>query len=164
MSQSSSSLPLRGAHNPSSLRAGTTPGSFANAPNIGGALAFSSPDTPGMPQPSSKTAWDFMPSDWTLVDGRWTPPAGFETGASAASEDWMSVCDAGETQCLTIASFAPAVKTLVQGRHYVTALGRFALGRSFDKTWDVFLFPCRFDEVVAGRSVREWIYVLRREG
>lgn len=31
-----------------------------------------------MPQPSDKTAWDFMPADWTLVDGRWTPPAGFE--------------------------------------------------------------------------------------
>ena len=67
-----------GAHNPSSLSAGTTPGSFANAPNVGGALAYSSPDTPGMPQPSDKTAWDFMPADWTLVDGRWTPPAGFE--------------------------------------------------------------------------------------
>jgi phosphomethylpyrimidine synthase len=80
MSQSSTSLPLplHGAHNPSSLSAGTTPGSFANAPNIGGALAYSSPDTPGMPQPSDKTAWDFMPTDWTLVDGRWTPPAGFE--------------------------------------------------------------------------------------
>lgn len=97
------------------------------------------------------------------LPGRGTPPAGFETGAQAASEDWMSVCDASETQCLTVASFAPAVKTLVQSRHYVTALGRFALGRSFEKTWDVFLFPYRFDEVVAGRSVREWIYVLRRE-
>jgi phosphomethylpyrimidine synthase len=28
---------------------------------VGGPLAFSSPDTPGMPAPSSKTAWDFMP-------------------------------------------------------------------------------------------------------
>ncbi len=39
----------------------TTPGSFANKPDIGGPLAFSSPDTPGMPQPSDKTAWDFVP-------------------------------------------------------------------------------------------------------
>ena len=30
-----------------------------------------------MPQPSGKTAWDFMPGDWKLADGRWTPPAGF---------------------------------------------------------------------------------------
>jgi phosphomethylpyrimidine synthase len=30
-----------------------------------------------MPAPSEKTAWDFMPADWALRDGRWTPPAGF---------------------------------------------------------------------------------------
>jgi len=70
-------IPQRGAHNPSSQRAGTTPGSFANAPDIGGPLTFSSPDTPGMPQPSEKTAWDFMPEDWHFEDGRWRPPAGF---------------------------------------------------------------------------------------
>ena len=58
-------LPLRGAHNPSTLKQGTTPGSFANAPDVGGPLAFSSPDTPGMPAPSQKTAWDFLPEGWT---------------------------------------------------------------------------------------------------
>jgi phosphomethylpyrimidine synthase len=55
----------------------TTPGSFANPQQVGGCLAFSSPDTPGMPVASGKSAWDFMPADWTRVDGRWTPPAGF---------------------------------------------------------------------------------------
>ncbi len=30
-----------------------------------------------MPAPSERTAWDFMPADWSLVDGRWAPPAGF---------------------------------------------------------------------------------------
>ncbi len=70
-------IPLRGAHNPSTACAGTTPGSFANAPDIGGPRTFSSPDTPGMPQPSDKTAWDFMPEDWCFEDGRWRPPAGF---------------------------------------------------------------------------------------
>jgi len=70
-------IPLRGAHNPSSEGAGTTPGSFANAPDIGGPRSFSSPDTPGMPQPSDKTAWDFMPEDWRFEDGHWTPPSGF---------------------------------------------------------------------------------------
>ena len=53
--------PLRGAMNPSSQAQGTTPGSFARAADIGGPLMFSSPDTPGMPQPSSYTAWDFLP-------------------------------------------------------------------------------------------------------
>ena len=71
-------IPLQGAHNPSSNEAGTTPGSFANPPDIGGPRTFSSPDTPGMPQPSDKTAWDFMPEDWRFEEGAWHPPAGFE--------------------------------------------------------------------------------------
>jgi phosphomethylpyrimidine synthase len=71
-------VPVRGADNPSSQSAGTTPGSFANAADIGGPRTFSSPDTPGMPQPSEKTAWDFMPEDWRHEDGHWHPPAGFK--------------------------------------------------------------------------------------
>src|SRR5690606_4116179 len=69
---------------------------FANRPQIGGPRTFSSPDTPGMPVPSEKTAWDFMPPDWRrLPEGRrlaepahpelapanaygYEPPAGFE--------------------------------------------------------------------------------------
>ena len=62
-------LPALG-QNPSSTQQGTTPGSFARTPDVGGAFSFSSPDTPGMPQPSDRTAWDFMPESW--------PPAGFE--------------------------------------------------------------------------------------
>ncbi len=71
-------LPLRGAHNPSTNHEGTSPGSFANAAQVGSALTFSSPDTPGMPPASEKTAWDFMPADWTFENGKWTPPAGCE--------------------------------------------------------------------------------------
>ncbi len=47
---------------PSSSGAGTTPGSFARAGAVGTPLAFSSPDTPGMPAPSEQTAWDFRPA------------------------------------------------------------------------------------------------------
>jgi phosphomethylpyrimidine synthase len=68
--------PLGG--DPSSRSQGTNPGSFANPPEIGGPRSFSSPDTPGMPQPSEKSAWDFMPLDWRQVDGRWSAPDGFE--------------------------------------------------------------------------------------
>jgi phosphomethylpyrimidine synthase len=54
--------------NPSSAAQGTSPGSFANRPQIApgaaGARTFSSPDTPGMPAPSDKTAWDFLPDGW----------------------------------------------------------------------------------------------------
>ena len=75
--------------NPGSLTTATTPGSFALKPSIrpgrDGALTFSSPDTPGMPPVSEKTAWDFMPADWTCVDAEnyerpqaWRAPAGFE--------------------------------------------------------------------------------------
>lgn len=81
--------------NPSSTAQGTTPGSFARPPVLqpgrAGAMTFASPDTPGMPAPSDKTAWDFMPTDWTLRAGygtaagelsheqaaAWEPPAGF---------------------------------------------------------------------------------------
>jgi len=74
---STRSLPLRGAANPSSHRDGTNPGSFANAPHLGGALTFSSPDTPGMPQPSEKTAWDFLPEGWRRDGDCAIAPAGF---------------------------------------------------------------------------------------
>ena len=80
--------PLGG--NPSSTAAGTNPGSFGSGPQIAagrdGRWTWSSPDTPGMPQPSLKTAWDFMPADWVLQPGfessyeqaaAWQPPAGF---------------------------------------------------------------------------------------
>jgi len=30
-----------------------------------------------MPQVSDKTAWDFMPEDWSLEDGQWRAPEGF---------------------------------------------------------------------------------------
>jgi phosphomethylpyrimidine synthase len=64
--------------NPSSSGQGTNPGSFAQRPRVGTPWSFSSPDTPGMPQPSPRTAWDFMPADWRLEGGRFTPPPGFE--------------------------------------------------------------------------------------
>ena len=60
-------LPLHGAHNPSSEAQGTTAGSFARRADIGGPLAFSSPDTPGMPEPSLRTAWDFLPAGWSCT-------------------------------------------------------------------------------------------------
>ena len=83
-------LPQVEASDPSTNHLGTTPGSFARAakilPGRAGAMTFSSPDTPGMPAVSEKTAWDFMPADWTLKHGyadayesaeAWEPPAGF---------------------------------------------------------------------------------------
>jgi phosphomethylpyrimidine synthase len=59
-------LPVHGAYNPGSDPTAPTPGSFAHKPDIGGPYTFSSPDTPGMPKPSTKTAWDFLPADWSV--------------------------------------------------------------------------------------------------
>jgi phosphomethylpyrimidine synthase len=71
-------LPARGG-DPSQGGIGTTPGSFARPSEIGAPLTFSSPDTPGMPAVSEKTAWDFMPADWHRdAEGRWQAPEGFE--------------------------------------------------------------------------------------
>jgi len=57
---------MHNARNPGNTAGVTTPGSFALAPDIGGPLMFASPDTPGMPAPSDKTAWDFLPDGWTV--------------------------------------------------------------------------------------------------
>jgi len=62
-------LPMHGATNPSTNKRGTTPGSFALKSDIGGPLMFTSPDTPGMPAPSNKTAWDFLPPSWHTWTG-----------------------------------------------------------------------------------------------
>src|ERR1700742_5021405 len=72
--------------NPSSTAAGTTPGSFANRGRVGTPWTFSSPDTPGMPQPSDKTAWDFLAEGWDveIVDDVMAVPASPPCGACAA--------------------------------------------------------------------------------
>jgi phosphomethylpyrimidine synthase len=70
-------LPLHGAFNPSTARTGTNPGSFANRADVGGRLMFSSPDTPGMPAPSDKTAWDFLPDGWRREGAFAVAPEGF---------------------------------------------------------------------------------------
>src|ERR1043165_1372770 len=64
-------LPLHGASRLVCDTSVTMPGSFALKADIGGPLMFASPDTPHMPAPSEKTAWDFMPEDWLVgvVDG-----------------------------------------------------------------------------------------------
>ena len=58
-------VPTRGAGNPGDAGV-TTPGSFANRPEVGKPSTFSSPDTPGMPEASPYTAWDFLPEGWTI--------------------------------------------------------------------------------------------------
>ena len=72
--------------NPSTTAAGTSPGSFAKkgqiAPGVEGRWTFASPDTPGMPQPSQKTAWDFLPSGWETANAQGVQPLGFVSGSA----------------------------------------------------------------------------------
>jgi phosphomethylpyrimidine synthase len=81
-------LPLRGAANPGRDPSVTTPGSFALAPDLGGPLMFASPDTPGMPAPSDKTAWDFLPDGWTVEILEPSPQSG---GGSGQGEGFSSI-------------------------------------------------------------------------
>jgi phosphomethylpyrimidine synthase len=91
-------LPQLG-NNPSSTAAGTTPGSFARRPQIApgprGALTFSSPDAPGMPAPSDKTAWDFLPEGWRTWEGE---PGDGEAAADGAQEVVRFVQSDGTTR------------------------------------------------------------------
>jgi len=83
--------------NPATLNRGTTnPGSFANrariAPDARGALTYSSPDTPGMPAPSDKTAWDFLPDGWRVK----------RIADDAPIESFTPfVCASGDHHCIT---------------------------------------------------------------
>ncbi len=87
-------LPLHGALNPGSDRSTTTPGSFALAPNLGGPLMFASPDAPGMPAPSDKTAWDFLPAGWTSEAFSTTKAHGSESVGFRASATEVIFTDA----------------------------------------------------------------------
>ncbi|MDQ3036338.1 MAG: phosphomethylpyrimidine synthase ThiC [Myxococcota bacterium] len=102
-------LPLRGAHNPSSRADGTSPGSFANAPQIGGPLSFSSPDTPGMPAPSAKTAWDFLPEGWRRDAS---------TGFAIAPEGFRPVTQLEQARLGTV---TPEMKRVAEREPHLTA-------------------------------------------
>ena len=117
-------LPLRGAGNPGSEPKVTTPGSFANAPDLGGALMFSSPDTPGMPAASTKTAWDFLPEGWSVVDlgpapASATDPAFSPAPANPHDQPWTPTFGngggsaKGPATFIEPGQFAPYVSTLV---------------------------------------------------
>jgi phosphomethylpyrimidine synthase len=69
--------------NPARDGEGTNPGSFALPPDLGGARTYSSPDTPGMPEPSGIQA-----TDWSNQAGR-TPVTQLESGRAGIITDEM---------------------------------------------------------------------------
>ena len=89
--------------------------------------------------------------------------AGFQV---AMSEDWTSMCDATATQCVTIASFSNDAQIIQAsnnpGGSYFGIHGFFTLAPGLRQRTTLFIAPYRYDDVVAGKSVRQWVYQLRQ--
>ena len=82
------------------------------------------------------------------------------------SEEWMSDCDASGVHCMTVATFDANEKNMIiqgaapaagyQGLH-----GYFALHPGLNETYATYFFPYRFDQVVQGLTIRQWIANLK---
>ena len=148
-------LPLHGADNPGADPAVTTPGSFANAPDLGGPLTFSSPNTPGMPPASDKTAWDFLPEGWSVVD---LGPASL--GAAAVqSRDSVREVGGGEPSAGHSAAnppdpaFAPSPCN-VHDQRWTPAFGN---GGGSAAAGSTFIRPDQFTPFVPGCVSSDWV-------
>ena len=90
----------------------------------------------------------------------------FGTGANAQlTEDWLSACDATSTSCVTVATFSGTAQDIIAAfspnGSYFGIHGFFSLTNNLNRTASVMLFPYRFDDIVQGRSIRQWIYSFR---
>lgn len=112
--------------------------------------------------PVTRLRFDFGKGSELLLPNRSAPlPLPRPSRSQVATEDWMTVCDKFEKQCLTLVTFSPEIKTFAMDKDYVTAAGRTSITDLDGKTWSVYLFPYRFDDVVGGKSIRNWIYQLK---
>ena len=128
-----------------------------------------------------KSPWTDDPSvaDVTVPDAG--PPAGawivrlpdrtgpYPDGAPdyTLSEDWLSDCATDGTHCLTVATFSQTQKNMIvigsptldvsyQGLH-----GYYPLNSALDETFTTYFFPYRYDQVVQGLTIRQWIANLK---
>jgi phosphomethylpyrimidine synthase len=141
-------LPPLGS-NPSTAAQGTSPGSFAARPAIepgaAGAKTFASPDTPGMPEPSDKTAWDFLPDGWSTEDGL----AATQRGASAqAGRVVFEQCNGS----LRAVRFPPDFQPITQLEHARLGIITEQMKRVAEREKHLTAEQVR-DEVAAGRMV-----------
>ena len=89
--------------------------------------------------------------------------------AYAATEDWWGICDDAtpKQHCLTVAAFDPQVIEAgltvgtVNWTGYVTALGFFPTPSGTHKEITVYVFPYKYNDVVAGKTIRQRIYELK---
>jgi len=133
-------LPLHGAANPSSGGQGTNPGSFAQRAALGGALTYSSPDTPGMPSPSDKTAWDFLPQGWRRRGSHAVAPETF---------GWVTQLEAARLGVIT-----PEMKRVAEREPHLTTTqvrDEVAAGRMIIPANKVHL-SYRLDPMAIGRA------------
>lgn len=88
--------------------------------------------------------------------------------AEGMTEDWASMCDSTSTQCITIASFSPDAKIIetsnqsAAANSYFGIHGFFTLAPGLRVRTVTYIAPYRYDAVVAGQSVRQWIYQLHQ--
>jgi len=118
------------------------------------------------------------PDTTTYPDGRYLelpraapyPHAGDvrAQNAGCATENWWGVCDANATRCITVATFDTTASegwiasSANPTEAYLTPIGSFALGSTFSKSWSVYLFPYRYDQVPYTnlQTTRQIIYQL----
>jgi len=80
------------------------------------------------------------------------------------TENWVSACDSTLTTCVTVAVFSSSYKEINaagypgNGEGYLTPLGGFAIKPGLDESFTAYLFPYRHDQVVAGKTIRQWIF------
>jgi len=84
----------------------------------------------------------------------------------AMTEDWASMCDAGGTKCVTIASFSNSAQIIQAsnspGGSYFGIHGFFTLAPGLKQRATLFIAPYRYDDIVGGKSVRQWVYQLKQ--
>ncbi len=78
------------------------------------------------------------------------------------TEDWATVCDDAEVRCITIASFSPITRFIVTTTTNYFAFGsRFELNANTTWDWDIYVFPYKYNDIVAGKTIRQRIFELR---
>lgn len=97
----------------------------------------------------------------------------------AVVENWVSACDTTDTRCVTVATWGAEPHEIAMGipvndgtgqplpldpsvtGGFVGPVGTFPLNSSGDHFFTVYVFPYRYDTVVAGKTVRTWISQLK---
>jgi len=82
------------------------------------------------------------------------------------TEDWASMCDATGTKCVTIASFSNDAQIIQAsnnpGNSYFGIHGFFTMQPGLSERATLFIAPYRYDDIVGGKSVRQWVYQLKQ--